>query len=171
MTTREYLLDVAASKLGNYAKGSPEVFTIWRDVLPPGMSDDAVRLYAKTADWCGGFVLHCLREAKLLDAHWQIGSGFVLRIIGAKAATKNPQPGDIGILQRRPGATKDTWHHFLFEGGDISGEWTSIDGNSPTCARKSHASVILVIFRIYLFPFFLESFAPPVCFWEISMTN
>jgi hypothetical protein len=141
VTTREYLIDVAVSKLGDYRKGSPEVIAIWRDVLPASMTDAQVAHYAKSADWCGSFVLHCLREAKLLDTQWQIGSGFVLRVLGAKSAVKVPRPGDIGILQRRPGATKDVWHHYLYEGGDIAGEWTSIDGNSPGCSRKVHKSV------------------------------
>jgi hypothetical protein len=143
LTTRDYLIDAAASKLGDYRKGSPEVFAIWRDVLDPAKWSDAqVRQYAAVKDWCGGFVLHCLREARLLDTYWQDGSGFVLRVLGAKAAVKVPEPGDIGILRRRPGATKDVWHHYLVSRWAGPSDWESIDGNAPCCERKPHTSVL-----------------------------
>lgn len=143
MSTREYLLDVARSKLGDYRKGSPEVIAIWKDVLSPSLGAAVIEQYAKgNADWCGAFTLHCLREAKLLDEHWQIGSGYVLRAIGAKAAVKVPKPGDIGIIQRWPGATKDAWHHYLVANWDAPTSWTSIDGNSPGVTMKRHDTVL-----------------------------
>lgn len=143
MTTREYLLDVARAKLGDYRKGSPEVLKLWRAVLEPGKyTPDQVEQLAETQDWCGVFVLACLRESKLTEAYWQLGSGFVLRVIGAAAATKTPEPGDIGIIQRWPGATKDTWHHYLVETWEGAKKWSSIDGNSPGCERKEHVSVL-----------------------------
>jgi hypothetical protein len=143
VTTREYLLDVARSKLGDYRKGSPEVIAIWKEVLSPSLGPAAISHYAKSdADWCGAFTLACLREAKLLDCHWEIGSGYVLRVIGARAATKEPKPGDIGIIQRWPGATKDAWHHFFLSRWDGPNDWQSIDGNSPGVAYKEHDRVL-----------------------------
>jgi len=143
MSTREYLLDVARSKLGDYRKKSPEVIAIWSDVLSPKLGAAAIAAYAKSdADWCGAFTLHCLREAKLLDEHWQIGSGYVLRVLGAKAAVKVPKPGDIGIIQRWPGAKSDAWHHYLVAEWNGPNDWQSIDGNSPGCAVKKHDTVL-----------------------------
>lgn len=139
MTTREFLIDTAVSKLGNYGKGSPEVIAIWRDVLSPALSDQQVKVFAQTSEWCGAFVLNCLREAKITpDLHWKIGSGFVLPLL-AKHVTKTPQPGDIGIRAGAPG--HEVWHHFLVERWNGPGDWDSIDGNSPTAARHHHTSL------------------------------
>jgi hypothetical protein len=85
-------------------------------------------------------VLHCLREAQLTAARWKIGSGFVLSLLGAKAATKTPQPGDIGI-RRKNAAGKDVWHHFLVERWEGPDDWDSIDGNAPGCERKYHTEL------------------------------
>ncbi len=54
-----------------------------------------------------------------------------------------PQPGDLAIIQRWPGAKKDAWHHFTVEAWESPSDWWSIDGNSPGCERKHHDSVLL----------------------------
>jgi hypothetical protein len=134
MTTREYLLDVWRSKLGDYRKGSPEVLALWQSVVEPGKYSEAqVEQLAETQDWCGVLQLACLREAGLLpDTYWQLGSGFVLRKLG-DAVTKTPEPGDLWVIRRWPGATEDVWHHsgVLRWGGP--NDWDSYDGNSPGC--------------------------------------
>jgi len=139
MTTREYLIDVAASKLGDYVKGSREVEAIWRDVLPESWTDQQVKSYAKTKDWCGGLVLKCLREAKLTEVHWQDGSGFVIPLLGYASVTKTPKPGDIGI--RVGPKWHEVYHHFLVVTWDSPHGWGSIDGNAPTCVRRHHTSL------------------------------
>ena len=139
MTTRDYLIDVAASKLGDYRKGSREVEAIWRDVLPESWTNKQVEQYAATKDWCGGFVLHCLREARLTDVRWKDGGGFVIPLLGYASVTKTPRPGDIGIRVGPKG--KEVYHHFLVVNWDGPHGWGSIDGNTPTCARKHHTSL------------------------------
>ncbi len=140
MTTRDYLLDCARAKLGDYRKGSPEVEALWSRVLEPG-SDAAkqVKAYAKTKDWCGGFTLDALREARLTDAYWRDGSGYVLRVLGARTAVKVPKPGDIGIRVGPKG--HEVYHHFIVEEWRDPNDWTSLDGNTPTAARKRHSSL------------------------------
>jgi hypothetical protein len=143
VTTRDYLLDVARAKVGDYRKGSPEVLALWKSVVEPDKYTPVqIEQFAQDLDWCGVFTLACLREARLSDAFWKLSSGYVLRVLGAAAATKTPQPGDIGIIQRWPGATKDAWHHYLIEEWRGPDGWTSIDGNSPGCERKSHGRVL-----------------------------
>ena len=143
MTTREYFLDVLRSKLGDYRKGSPEVLALWQSVVEPDRyTHGQIVQLANDLDWCGVLQLACLREAKLLDTYWKLGSGFVLRDIGTKAAVKVPKPGDIAILQRRPGAKKDVWHHFAVSRWEGSSDWSSIDGNAPTCVEKHHTRVL-----------------------------
>lgn len=142
VTTREYLLDVARLRLGDYRKGSPEVQAIWRRVLDPVKWTDAmVAQYAKTKDWCGGLQLDLLREARLIpeSEYWQDGSGFVLRLLGYKSVTKTPKPGDIGIRVGPKG--REIYHHFMVEEWRGPSDWSSIDGNTPTCARKLHTSL------------------------------
>jgi hypothetical protein len=140
MTTREYLLDCARAKLGDYRKGSPEVEALWGRVLEPGsLAAQQVKSYAKTKDWCGGFTLDCLREAKLTEFYWKDGSGYVIRLLGYGSVTKSPKPGDIGI---RVGPKENpVYHHFLVERWAGPNDWDSIDGNTPTCARKHHTSL------------------------------
>lgn len=139
MTTREYLLDCARAKLGSYAKGSPEVEGIWNRVLDPAHLPAPVKTYAKTKDWCGGYTLDCLREAKLTDTFWQDGSGYVLRLLGAKSATRAPKPGDVGIRVGPKG--REVYHHFLVERWNGPTDWDSLDGNTPICERKHHAAL------------------------------
>ncbi len=139
MTARDRILEVAASKLGHYGKGSPQVEAIWRNVLDASVSDAAIPQFALHNEWCGGFVLNCLREAGVTNAHWKIGRGFVLDLLGSRAATKSPVPGDIGIRQGMPPHL--VYHHFLIEKYAGPGDWDSIDGNSPTCARHHHTSL------------------------------
>lgn len=142
MTTRDYLLDVWRSKLGDYRKGSVEVLKLWQSVIEPGKYTPAqIEQFADDLDWCGVLQLACLREAKLTDAYWRIGSGFVLRVLGAGAATKTPEPGDIGVIQRWPGATKDAWHHFGVLSWSGPGDWVSFDGNSPGCETNARIAV------------------------------
>jgi hypothetical protein len=139
MTARDRILAVAASKIGAYGKGSPEVEAIWRDVLDANVNDRQVKQFAKKSEWCGGFVLSCLRDAGVTDAHWKIGSGFVLSLLGAKSATKTPAPGDIGIRQGAP--THPVFHHFFVEKYAGPNDWDSIDGNSPHCDRHHHTAL------------------------------
>lgn len=136
MTVRDRILGVAASKIGAYGKGSPEVEAIWRDVLDASVGNAEIPQFAKHNEWCGGFVLNCLREAGVTDVHWKIGSGFVLSLLGAKSATKTPQPGDIGIRQGSPPHL--VYHHFFVEKYAGHDDWDSIDGNSPNCSRHHH---------------------------------
>jgi hypothetical protein len=133
VTTRTKIVEVAVSKLGGYVTGSPEVYAIWRDVLEPATTDAQVLQFAAEAAWCGGFVLHCLRQAGVAtDVHWQIGTGFVLRVLRGSSATKEPRPGDIGIY------TGKLWHHILVERWNGASDWASIEGNTPRCERKQH---------------------------------
>lgn len=142
MTTREFLLDCARSKLGDYAKGSPEVEALWRRVLDPiAWTDAQVIEYAKTKDWCGGYTLDCLREAQLTDVFWKNGSGYVVPLLGYGSVTKTPKPGDVGIREKNPATGKPVYHHFLVEEWNGPNDWTSLDGNAPTCARKHHTSL------------------------------
>ncbi len=139
MTARDRILEVAASKIGPYGKGSPEVEAIWRDVLEPSVSGPQVKQFAKNSEWCGGFVLCCLREAGVTAAHWKIGSGFVLGLLGSKAAIQTPLPGDIGI--RQGAASHPVFHHFFVERYASPTDWDSIDGNSPHCDRHHHTAL------------------------------
>jgi len=140
MSTREFLIDMAASKLGNYGKGSAEVVAIWKNALDPSSMNEAqIVQFAKTNEWCGGFVLSCLHDSSLLkDVFWKVGSGFVLRILG-KHTTKTPKPGDVGI--REGVDPHKVYHHFLVERWGGPTDWDSIDGNSPTAARHHHMSL------------------------------
>lgn len=139
MTSRDRILEVAVSKIGPYGKGSPQVETMWRDVLDATVNDGQIKPFALHNEWCGAFVLSCFRDAGLTDAHWRISHGFVLDLLGAKAATKIPKPGDIGIRQGLPPHL--VYHHFLVERWNDHQDWDSIDGNSPHCARHHHTSL------------------------------
>ena len=139
MTTRERILEVAAGKIGGYGKGSPEVQAIWREVLDANMTNAQIVQFAAQRAWCGGFVLNCLREAGATNAQWKIGQGFVLNLLGHNAATKTPQPADIGIRQGTPPHL--VYHHFLVEKYNGPNDWDSIDGNSPHCARHHHTAL------------------------------
>lgn len=140
MSSRDCLLEIARSKIGRYAKGSPEVEALWSRVLDPAKHPPAqVKQYAKTKDWCGGLTLDCLREAQLTNVFWLDGSGYVIRLLGYKSVTKSPKPGDIGI---RVGPKEDpVYHHFLVERWGGPKDWDSVDGNTPYCERKHHTSL------------------------------
>jgi hypothetical protein len=139
MTTREFLVDLAVAKLGQYGKGSPQVEAIWRRVLPANVTDRQVTQLAVSLEWCGAFVLDCLREARLTDATWILGQGFVLKTLKRSAATKTPKPGDVGI--RVGPATRPLNHHFLVEAWSRNDDWSSLDGNSPHASRHHHTSL------------------------------
>lgn len=139
MSVRDRILEVAVSKLGDYGKGSREVLAIWRDVLPANVTEAQVKQAADKLEWCGAFALHCLREAGVTQTHWVIGEGFVLRLLTSKAATKTPQPGDIGITQGPP--ERRLFHHFIVTNFIAPHDWDSIDGNSPHCAHRRHAAL------------------------------
>jgi hypothetical protein len=142
MTTRDFLLDVWRSKLGDYQKGSPEVLALWKAVVEPGKYTPAqVEQFAEDLDWCGVLQLACLREAKLTDRYWKLGSGFVLALLGADAATKTPEPGDLWVIRRWPGATKDVWHHSGVMTWNGPSDWESYDGNSPGCEINHRITV------------------------------
>jgi hypothetical protein len=134
MTTRDRILEIAASKIGNYGKGSPEVFAIWRDVLPPNLSDTQVHQFCNKEDWCGGFVLYVLREAGITTAHWHISDG-ILAVLPVKQVPW-PKPGDIAIKEKPFG------HHMLVEWWNNDNDWGDIAGNTPFAARHRHGSSV-----------------------------
>jgi hypothetical protein len=139
VTTRDYLLDIARSKLGDYRKGSPEVEAIWERVLEGTHSPAQLKQYADTKDWCGGYTLDCLRDAGLTDVLWRDGSGYVIRLLGYKSVTKSPKPGDIGI--RVGPKLKPVYHHFIVTAWSGPDDWDSIDGNTPICEERHHTSL------------------------------
>lgn len=134
MTQRDRILEIAASKLGQYGKGSPEVYAIWRDVLPPSWSDQQVHQYANTKEWCGGFALHCLRLAGVTDAHWQDGIGFLGPLHLHRVPW--PKPGDIAIKEH------PFSHHMLVEWWNNDNDWGDLAGNTPFAARHRHRSSV-----------------------------
>lgn len=94
---RQEVLSKARGQIGPQVKGSTQVVWYWRDVLPPSWSDAQVKLYAKTKEWCGGFVLWCLRQAGLgPDTRWIDGLGFLgpARL----PRTNTPEPGDVAFF-------------------------------------------------------------------------
>ena len=130
MTTRDRILYCANTLLGPYGKGSPEVYDIWRDVLPSEWSDAQVRLYAKTREWCGGFALHALRLGGATQAHWRDGIGFIGPLRLHQVAW--PCPGDIAVKEH-PFA-----HHMVVEYWNHECDWGDIAGNTPHAARHRH---------------------------------
>src|SRR5512144_3380 len=90
---RDEVVYAAVTLLGDYGKGSEQVYEIWRDVLPPEWTDAQVRQYSATREWCGGFALHCLRLAGVTGARWQDGIGFIgpLKL----HPTTTPKLGDV----------------------------------------------------------------------------
>jgi len=130
--SRDLVVYSAVTLIGPYVKGSPEVYDIWRDVCDPHWTDDQVRQYAKTREWCGGFALHALRLGKVTDAHWKDGIGFIGPL--GLHVTHTPQPGDIAVKEH-PFA-----HHMVVEFWNNPGDWGDIAGNTPTAARHHHVS-------------------------------
>lgn len=127
---RAAILQVAADELGPQGKGSPEVYGYWRRVLPPARTDAQVKLYAKTKEWCGGFVLSCIKAAGFAqDVFWRDSVGFVGPC--KLELTTEPKPGDI-CIKPLPYA-----HHSLVE-AYIDGQLWTIDGNQPGVLRKRH---------------------------------
>ena len=128
------MTNAAAALIGAYGKGSPEVYAIWRDVLPDGWPNSEVTKYAATREWCGGFALNCLHRAGLaLDVFWHDGIGFIgpakLRRLPHDA---HPLPGDIAV-KNLPFA-----HHMVVEYFNHDLDWGDIAGNTPHVARHSH---------------------------------
>lgn len=131
-TKRDEVVYAAVTLLGNYGKGSPEVFDIWRDVCDPTWSDSQVRLFASKEEWCGGFALHALRLAKVTDAHWKMGIGFIGPL--GLHPVSFPKPGDIAVKEH-PFA-----HHMIVEYFNHSNDWSDLAGNTPDAARHHHTS-------------------------------
>lgn len=129
---RDRVIYAANTLLGDYRKGSPEVYEIWRDVCDPTWSDAQVRLFAKSVEWCGGFALHSLRLGGATQAHWRMGVGF----IGPLGLHKMPwpKPGDIAVKEH-PFA-----HHMVVETYNSPTDWWDIAGNTPGVARHHHTS-------------------------------
>lgn len=134
-TKRDEVVYAAVTLLGDYGKGSPQVFEIWRDVLPPTWSDAQVHQYAASKEWCGGFALRCLRLAGVTDEHWHDGLGFLGPLkLHPVAAGSQPKSGDIAVKEH-PFA-----HHMVVEYFNHELDWGDLAGNTPTAARHKHAS-------------------------------
>jgi hypothetical protein len=128
---RAEIVRIAIGELGNHGKGSARVRDYWRAVLPKQWSDARVKEFAKKADWCGGFVLWCYRQAGVaLDIDWIMGKGFAR----PQWVTRSPLPGDLCI---RPlnARGKPVWHHALVE-SLADGVLATIDGNQPGVCRR-----------------------------------
>lgn len=138
MSTRDRIIYAATTLLGPYGKGSPEVYDIWRDVLPPELTDAQVRQAAGKLEWCGAFALHCLRLAKVTDAHWKLGVGFIgpLRL----RPVPWPKPGDIAVKEH-PFA-----HHMVVEYHNHELDWGDLAGNTPGAARHRHVGTTGITF-------------------------
>lgn len=141
MPSRDDVVRIAASLLGQYGKGSTQVYDIWRDCLPERVDDATVHHFAEKAEWCGGFALHCLRLAGLTKAHWTIGSGFIYQI-GLKRLTGDhwPKPGDIAVKEH------PFSHHMVVEYWNNPNDWGDIAGNTPFAARHRHGSSVGIDF-------------------------
>jgi hypothetical protein len=131
---RAEIIAKAASQLGNQGKGSAQVIGYWRTVMPKSWSDARVREFAKTADWCGGFVLWAYRMSGIaLDTDWIMGKGFAR----PEWLVTKPKPGDF-CIRPKSGAGKFIYHHALVESfGD--GRLVTIDGNQPGVLRRDRA--------------------------------
>jgi hypothetical protein len=128
---RVAIVEAAASLIGPYGKGSPEVYEIWRDVLPEGWRTEQVIQYAKTREWCGGFALHCLHLAGVArNLYWHDGIGF----LGPLHSVPYPRPGDIAV-KAIPFA-----HHMVVEYWNHELDWGDVAGNTPHAARHKHTS-------------------------------
>ncbi len=131
-TKRDEVIYAAATLIGKYGKGSPEVYDIWRDVLPSSWSDAQVHQYAATKEWCGGFALHCLRLAGVTQEHWHDGIGF-LGPLHLHQVT-GPKPGDVAIK------ASPFNHHMVVEFFNDPNDWGDIAGNTPDAARHHHTT-------------------------------
>lgn len=105
---RQAVVNAAASQLGIQ---DPSKY--WSEVVPtaPGFK----------GDWCGGFALWCVKQARLApDMYWEIGKGFCYHL----PITKDPFPGDIAYFDQ------PYQHHAVVEsvGNALV---TTIDGNQP----------------------------------------
>jgi hypothetical protein len=135
VSTRDRVVYCAVTLLGDYGKGSPEVFAIWRDVLPPEWTDAQVRQYAATKEWCGGFALHALRLGGATQEHWHDGIGFIGPLkLRPMPEGSQPRAGDIAVKEH-PFA-----HHMVVEYWNHEKDWGDLAGNTPTAARHHHAS-------------------------------
>lgn len=132
MSTRDKIIYAANTLLGDYSKGSPEVYEIWRAVLPEGWQNEQVREYAKTKAWCGGFALYCLHLGGATKHPWIDGIGFIGPL--GLHVTSKPQPGDIAV-KAHPFA-----HHMVVEFYNSADDWGDLAGNTPTAARHHHQS-------------------------------
>ena len=136
--TRARVLDEAAKLIGNYGKGSPELYAICRDVCPLHWTDAQCRQYAATKEWCGLFSLHALRNAEVTTAHWVDGLGFLGPLHLKRVPW--PKPGDIAYK------ADPFQHHMIVEYWNHDNDWGDIAGNTPFAARHRHASSLGVAF-------------------------
>ena len=131
--SRDLVVYSAITLLGDYVTGSPEVYDIWRDVLPPEWTDAQVHQYAKTKSWCGGLALRSLRLGGVTDAHWKDGIGFIGPL--GLHVTHKPQPGDIAVKER------PFQHHMVVQVYNGPSDWWDCAGNTPTAAQHHHTSI------------------------------
>lgn len=90
--------------------------------------------HSKSGQWCGAFALACLHAALVAtDVVWKVGLGFIYP--QHLSVTKSPQPGDILYSSHYQ-------HHGVVESFDhATGTLTSIEGNTPSVARKVHTDL------------------------------
>ena len=132
---RARILESAASMIGDYGKGSDQLYDIWRDVLPLAVATDkqVVQCAAKL-EWCGSSALYALHRAGVgLDVHWRLGVGFIgpakLRKLGKD---EHPKPGDLAV-KNHPFA-----HHMIVEYFNHDLDWGDLAGNTPHYQRHRH---------------------------------
>lgn len=145
---RSEVVSKARGQIGPQVKGSTQVVWYWRDVLPQSWSDAQVKLYAKTKEWCGGFVLWCLHGAGLGAAvHWLDGIGF---LGPAKLPrTESPEPGDVAFFPQpfQHHAVVVSWERIadFVPVGKKEGlaRWRliTIDGNQPDVRERTREIV------------------------------
>jgi hypothetical protein len=138
VTTRDHLLECAAKLIGNYGKGSREVYAIWRQVLPPVWTNAQVEHYAKTREWCGGSLLCAVQNAGLTSESWEDSKGFLHKL--GLPRTQQPRPGDLAVQDHKP------YHYMLVEWWNHSNDWGDLAGNTPFYARHRHASSKGIVF-------------------------
>ena len=134
MSSRDRILEIAASKIGNYGKGSGEVYQMWRRILPRSWTTEQVAQYAKTREWCGGFCLDVLHEAGVTTELWHDGVGFLGPLHLPRVPW--PKPGDIAVKEH------PFSHHMLVEYWNNANDWGDIAGNTPFAARHRHGSSV-----------------------------
>jgi hypothetical protein len=132
VTTRDLVLSCAAKLIGNYGKGSPEVYSIWRQVCDPSWTNAQVKQFADTQEWCGGSALCVYQNAGLTKLPWKMGLGFK-DALGLKKVPW-PQPGDLAIQDHKP------YHHMIVEYWNHDNDWGDLAGNTPFYARHRHGS-------------------------------